>query len=345
MLRIVVLALAVLGAAEAANGKEWARAMFATTSHDFGHVARGAKAEFAFELQNLYEEDVHIADVRTSCGCATPTITRPTLKTWEKGAIVTTLNTRSFVGQRSSTLTVVIDKPYYAEVYLTITGNIHGDVDFQPGSVSFGEIEMGRSAEQVVTVTYRGRGAWQIRDIRSASEHLEVELSDPVRQLGQTTYRMLVRLKPGTPPCTLQEELILVTSDQRMPTVQLAVEGRIAPPLSISPSPLLFGTLHPGQTATKQLVLTGKQPFRVLGMSSDLPGVEFKVAGDVIRKVHLVPVTLTAREKPGDFFGTIQVETDLASGSRAACQIRGTVLGEPTATPASAAVGGNGQRR
>ena len=31
--------------------------------------------EFAFEAQNLYEEDVHIADVRTSCGCTTPTIT------------------------------------------------------------------------------------------------------------------------------------------------------------------------------------------------------------------------------------------------------------------------------
>ena len=67
--------------------------MFAATSHDFGHVARGAKAEFAFELQNVYEEDIHILDVRTSCGCTTPTITKPTLKTWEKGSIVATLNT------------------------------------------------------------------------------------------------------------------------------------------------------------------------------------------------------------------------------------------------------------
>jgi hypothetical protein len=346
MLRKVALAIAVLLAgAPGLAAKEWARSMFATTSHDFGHVARGAKAEFAFELQNLYEEDIHIADVRTSCGCATPSITQPTLKTWEKGAIVATLNTRSFIGQRSSTLTVVIDKPYYAEVYLTISGNIHGDVDFQPGSVAFGDVEMGRSAQQQVMVNYRGRAAWQIRDVRSASEHLEVELSDPIRQLGMTSYRMTVRLKPDTPPGMIQEELTLVTTDQRMPTVQLAVEGRVAPPLSVSPSPLFFGSLQPGQSATKQLVLAGKQPFKVLQVTSDLAGLEFKLATDVVRKVHLVPVTLTAGDVPGDITGVIEIETDLQAGGHTTCQIRGTILGEPAGTPTSAARGNLAPRR
>src|SRR6188474_3937645 len=126
MLRNVLLAMIVLVAGTSAlPAKEWAQKMFRVASHDFGHLARGAKAEFSFELQNLYEEDVHIADVRTSCGCTIPTITKPTLKTWEKGSIIATLNTRSFVGQRNSTLTVVIDRPFYAEVPLTIAGYIH----------------------------------------------------------------------------------------------------------------------------------------------------------------------------------------------------------------------------
>ena len=108
MLRSVAIAtILASGIIHAAGAKEWAQKMFQATTHDFGHVARSAKAEFTFELQNLYEEDVHIADVRTSCGCTIPTITKPTLKTWEKGTIVATLNTRSYVGQRNSTLTVV----------------------------------------------------------------------------------------------------------------------------------------------------------------------------------------------------------------------------------------------
>ena len=185
MLRTVSIAIILLAHAPAlVAAKEWAQKMFVATNHDFGHVARGAKAEFAFELQNIYEEDVHIADVRTSCGCTTPTITKPTLKTWEKGSIVATLNTRSFVGQRNSTLTVVIDKPFYAEVQLTIAGYIHSDVDFQPGVAALGDIEQGRGGEQTVTVTYRGAGNWQISDVRSANTHLEVELGDAVRQPG-----------------------------------------------------------------------------------------------------------------------------------------------------------------
>src|SRR3954463_6698710 len=193
MLRNVAIAIVVvaLGPA-AASAKEWAQKMFAASSHDFGHVARGAKAEFAFELQNIYEEDVHIADVRTSCGCTTPTITKPTLKTWEKGSIVATLNTRSFVGQRNSTLTVVIDKPFYAEVPITIAGYIHSDVDFQPGVAALGDIEQGTIGEQAVSVTYRGAGNWQIVDVRSVNTLLEVELGEPVRQPGVITYKMVV---------------------------------------------------------------------------------------------------------------------------------------------------------
>jgi hypothetical protein len=328
MLRCVAIAIAVWTAAlSAAQAKPWAEKMFAARSHDFGHVARGAKAEFSFELQNLYEEEVHIADVKTSCGCTTPTVTKNTLKTWEKAAIVATLNTRSFVGQRNSTLTVVIDKPFYAEVTLTIAGTIHSDVDFQPGVVGFGEVELGAGGEQEVVVTYRGRGPWQINDIRSACNHLEVELSEPMRQLGQISYKMLVRLKPDAPHGTIDEQLTVVTSDRSMPAISLPVEGRVAPPLSISPSPLLFGTLAAGQSTTKQLVLAGKQPFKVLSITSEPAGLEFRSAANIVRKVHLVPVTITAPEQSGEQTFVITVETDLPHGGKATCQARATIGG------------------
>ena len=89
---------------------------------------RGAKAEFEFVFKNEYEEDVHIASVRTSCGCTTPRITKQTLKSLESAAIVATYNTRSFYGAKSATITVVIDKPFAAEVQLTVSGYIRSDV-------------------------------------------------------------------------------------------------------------------------------------------------------------------------------------------------------------------------
>jgi hypothetical protein len=333
MLRNVAVTLLLITLAPGMGlAKEWAQKMFTAVNHDFGHVARGAKAEFAFEVQNLYEEDVHIADVRTSCGCTTPTITKPTLKTWEKGSIVATLNTRSFVGQRNSTLTVVIDKPFYAEVPLTIAGYIHSDVDFQPGVAALGDVEQGTGGERSVTVTYRGVGQWQIADVRSANTNLEVELADAIRQPGTVTYKMVVRLKPDAPAGIVQDQLTLVTNDQRMPTVVLPVEGRVVPPLAINPSPLLFGSMAPGQSATKQLVITGKQPFRVLNVRSDGEALQFKTAADVQKKVHIIPVSLVAPEIAGEFRYNLQIDTDLANAPSATCQVRGTVRGDsPTA--------------
>ena len=324
MLRTVVLAIVVaLAGSSAAGAKEWAQKMFATSSHDFGHVARGAKAEFAFEIQNPYEEDVHIADVRSSCGCTSPTITKPTIKTWEKGAIVASFNTKSFLGHRTATLTVVIDKPYHAEVNLNVAGYIHSDVDFQPGSVAFGDVPQGSAAAQQIAVTYYGRGDWQIADVRSANEHLEVELSEPRRMRRGTTYTMNVRLKDDAPAGPLAETLTLVTTDSRLPSVSVAIEGRVVPPLSVSPASLFLGVLKPGQVVTKQLVVTGKQPFKIVGVKCADAAFAFKTT-DVTKKVHLIPVTFTAGEA-GEIERTIEIETDLPAGGKARCAVRGTV--------------------
>ncbi len=110
-------------------GQEWARKMFKVTEHDFGTCARNARAEYEFVFENLYMEDVHVAGVRTSCGCTTPSVVNPTLKTYEKGAILAHFNTDHFLGQRGATLTVTIDKPFYAEVQLHVSGYIRSDVD------------------------------------------------------------------------------------------------------------------------------------------------------------------------------------------------------------------------
>ncbi|QDU30175.1 hypothetical protein ETAA8_52940 [Anatilimnocola aggregata] len=313
------------------SAKDWAQKMFKISTHDFGHVARGAKTEFAFEIQNTYEEDVHIAEVRSSCGCTTPTVTKTTLKTWEKGAVIAAFNTRSFTGQRNSTLTVVIDKPFHAEVQLQVSGYIHTDVDFQPGSIAFGDVDQGTTVQQKVAVTFYGRNNWNITDVRSVNEFLEVELSDAVRGGGRTTYQMSVKLKDNAPAGYISDTLTLVTDDRTLATVPLTVEGKIVPPLTVSPSALFLGVLQPGQSVTKQLVVRARQPFKILAVRCDGEAFQFKTT-DQARPVHLVPVTFTADENNGEIQQTIEIETDLKVGGKTTCLARGSIRG-PLAPP------------
>jgi hypothetical protein len=150
--------------------QEWAEKMFKVLKHDFGTVARGADVEHRFEVQNIYEETVHIASVRTSCGCTSPTLENQTIQTWGKGYVVAKFNTRTFRGQHGATLTVTIDKPFPAEVQLRVEGNIRGDVVFHPGAIRFANVDQGSEHEQKVRVSYAGRSDWKIELIVVTSD-------------------------------------------------------------------------------------------------------------------------------------------------------------------------------
>lgn len=309
------------------GAQDWARKMFKVTSHDFGSVARSSKAEFAFELQNIYEEDVHLLSVRSSCGCTEPRITKNTLKTWDKGAVLAIFNTRAFRGARSATLTVTIDKPYYAEVQLSVRGYIRSDVVFEPGEVAFGEVDQGTEAERTVSVAYAGRSDWQIADVRSANEHYEVKLQDERRSGGRVTYKMNVRLKKDAPVGYFQDPLTIVTNDSLNSTLELPVEGHIVSPLTVSPASIFLGVLKPGEQVTKKLVVRAKSPFKIVKIDCKNNAFEFALPQQALM-MHLVPITFHAGTTPGKLSCEIVIQTDLGAGASASCTASATIVGE-----------------
>ena len=56
---LIVVSLTFAVAAEA-GAQNWASNVFKVRNHDFGNVARNAKAEFVFEIENPYATDLHI---------------------------------------------------------------------------------------------------------------------------------------------------------------------------------------------------------------------------------------------------------------------------------------------
>ena len=184
-------------------------------SYDFGNIARGAKTEFAFELTNLYLEDVHIASVRSSCGCTTPRIEKDTLKTYEKGAVIAHINSDRFLGNQGATITVTIDKPQYAQIQLQVKVHILSDVLLEPSSVAFGSIDRGNSVERTISVQYTGRSDWQITEVRSGNPHLTGTVKETSRQGGRITYDLKAVLDKDAPAGYVRDTLWLITNDPR----------------------------------------------------------------------------------------------------------------------------------
>lgn len=307
-----------------AQGNDWAKKLFSETSHDFRTVGRGTKAEYHFELKNIYQDEVHIASVRTSCGCTTPIVSKDTLAAHETGGIVAKFNTDTHIGDKSAVLTVVFDRPYYAEVQLNVRGHIRTDVTFTPPEVGFGETGEGEAKEQEVVVSHTGPAHWEIKDVRSHCSDLTVRLEPAVRSAGVVKYRMIVNMKGSMPPGDIRERLTLVTNDARFPTIEMAVSGRIRPSLELSPASVGLGTLQPGQQIQKRLVVRADEEFEVNEVYCGDERFSFELPQGK-KKLHFVTMTFTAGDVPSHVAQKVRIISSLDEGKYAECVVSGSI--------------------
>jgi hypothetical protein len=308
-----------------ADAQDWARRMFDHTTHDFLGVARGSKIQHSFPLTNLYKEDVHIASVRSSCGCTSAEFTKDTLKTHETGEIIATFNTRAFTGQRGATITVTFDKPFFAEVQLNVSGYIRTDVVLHPPGVEFGSVNLGAPAERHVEIDYAGRDDWRITAIKAPSPYISAEAVETRRETGKVGYDLLVRLAPNAPVGFFKEELIIVTNDQRATQLPVDVEGQVVAPISVSPASLFLGVLEPGQKVSKQLIVRAQRPFRITSIECRNQAFQFTTS-PAAKAVHMVPVVFVADDQPGKVVAKIRIHTDLGADAATECVAYGQIV-------------------
>jgi hypothetical protein len=302
--------------------QQWARDMFEVTQHDFGVVPRGAKTEYEFKFTNKYKENVHVSSVRTSCKCTSPRIGKQELKTYEQGSIIAEFRTSDFVGSRAAVVTVVFDRPFYAELQLIVKGNIRSDIVPDPGEIQFGEVALGTEKSTNVKISYLGSARWEIQDVLSKNEHLAVKLSPAKSGGGKIEYTMDVRLKEDAPAGEFADEIVLVTNESQSNRVTLPVRASIVPPLSIEGVQL--GTLKVGESKSERLVIRSKTPFRIEKIECGDARFVFR-APEGEKPVHLIPFDFNSTEQVGSFREKIIVHTNLTAPSSAEAAVTGNV--------------------
>jgi len=319
-LLVAFAGLLLVGLTRPAEGQDWPKLLFKTTSHDFGTVARGAVAEYRFKMENPYNEDVHIKRVTSSCGCTQPTVTKPLLKTWETGEIVATLDTRRFLGQKEARVEVHFDQPFPAVYTLRVSAYIRSDVVFEPGEVQFGSVFQGQGVKKQVSVSYAGRPSWKILVAGTDSPLLGLQIAetgrtvDPQTKLGKVTYEMWVSVKPTAPAGYFKDLVYLQTDDTNQQTarIPITVEGLVVPSLSVNPAVVMFNTVSAGQTESRNIVLSGQKerPFRILEVEG--PDSRFHFAVPKTANSHqVITVDFHAGDTPGKISGKIRIKTDL----------------------------------
>ena len=298
----VLIGSCLLFSAASAHAQElnWAAKMFEKQSLDLGVVARGADVSYRLKVTNTNMHPVHIAGVRSSCGCARAEMTATTLNNGESGYVVITIDTRRHMREKSPNITVTFDAPLYQEVTIPVKVYIRTDVVLTPGGAEFGAVPEGSEQERKVQIAYAGRSDWNIRDIINKSEYFDAKVNETHRGDGRVDYDLVVTLKPNAPKGDLRDQIILVTDDKNSPEVPILVEARVEPEITVTPEVVSLGTLIPGQKKTVQVVLRGRKPFSIEKIESESGNEAFQARiPDTTRLVHVLPVIVTAPDTVG----------------------------------------------
>lgn len=302
--RAVALLLLVAGTSATAQELNWAEKMFSELKHDFGVVARGADVRHQIVITNLYEEDIEITNVGTTCGCTAARPDRNRLKTHEKAYIEVKMNTEKFMRRKDSNVdvTVTFDGGSSKTVRIPITAYIRSDVVLKPGNADFGSVEFGIGAKRTLDIAYAGRNDWNLRGVRNDNPHLKAEVVETSRGNGRVNYQLSVQLDPNTPLGSVQDRIYLLTDDANSPEVPVLVMAKVEPDIVVTPETLPLGVLRPGVEKQISVVFKGKRPFTIVKIecasSRDCFSIRFT---DEQKALHVVPLKVTAPNTPGDF--------------------------------------------
>lgn len=310
-----LVALLGLGtvAPAAAQGVFDFQALVPESSHSFGTVARGSKLHHIFRVVNTTSHDVHIADWRTKCGCTDVKVGARDIPPGTQTTVELTLDTTRFTGYKPSGLTLVFDRPAFAEVDLKLDCFIRSDVMLSPGVFDFGVVPRGSERSLTLNLSYYGgQPDWKITGLTTLSDAVSAQL----RPLGHASngaaqYQLTATVRPTAPVGYLRDEVTLTTSDPNSPRIPISLNAQIQSAVTVAPAVLNLGRVRPGATIKKTVLVKGSQPFKITGATSARD--ELKAAGTIgeSKPFHTVTVTLTAPNQPGPFNATLDIATDM----------------------------------
>jgi hypothetical protein len=310
---LVFAALSMILAARPVSAQNWYDSIFPERSKDLGTVARGSKIRHSFKLVNNTSHDVHIASYTTKCGCTEVKIGARDIPPGTQTTIEALIDTTKFQGPKASGLTLIMDRPYPANVDLNLTCFIRGDVLLNPGVVDFQVTPRGSKPSVVLSLNYVGGvDNWAITKVHTISSHVTATVREVGRSTGSVQYQVTAALSPTAPSGHLKDEITLITTDPSSPSIPISVSANVQAAVSVSPAILTLGKVKAGQTVTKEVIVRSSQPFKIASLHAkkpDLNGVE--ATPSAAGAFHKVTLTFKAPNELGPYNTVLEVTPDL----------------------------------
>ncbi len=293
----------------------WTDALFPENRHDFGMVPRGVKVKHDFLLVNRLAEPITILNLRPSCGCTSGRISTSTVAPGQTAVIEAEMDTRNFVGLKSTVLyvTLITASGREGEARLRVSSMILSDIVMNPGAIDFGAVSRGQSPTQVLTIDRINAPGWKFVRMVSASRAINAQLAETARTASTASYSLTVSLKPDAPTGFMRDEIRILSNDPETPSIPVMVTAWVRGELTAAPSIVSLGQIHSAAAVQGRFVVRASRPFAIRAIEGSGDGFSTSQPDGKRQPMHVVTVAYKPDEGKtrGDIRHVFRVHTDL----------------------------------
>lgn len=280
---------------QSGQSSNWAQALFPNRDHNFGTVARAAKAEHVFEFKNESDQPIEILSVTPSCTCTLPEVPNKTVAPGETGQIIAKFQTRKFTGQRGATLNISMKKGnQYGTALVSVKGYIRQDVVVHPPAIEMPKVIASRGEDTSVKILYAGRSDWKITDVKCSNDAVEIEAVETVRNNGRVEYELKASIAGNKPQGRIQDVVTVYTNDRNLSSFPVPVSANIVEPIRVPEK--LEVTVSEGDSVTEKLLMASGTSFQIIDYECDTCPIKVNLDSES-KKVHQLLLEATGQQE------------------------------------------------
>ena len=325
---VITLALVLAVAAPFAIAQEKAekpapRLTLVEPLKDFGTVPKGEKITYAFQVKNTGNADLEIIAAKPACGCTVADFDK-IIKPGQTGKVTAHVDTVSFAGPISKSVTLETNDPATPTAQLTISAIVKPYVEAYPaGFVRFNMLQ-GDSETQTLTIYSEETEPFEILKIESPQpwikvNHTPVDKAAAIASIGrpgQSQYKVDITVAGNDSKIgPLAEKIRIVTNSKHQPEYLISVAGVVRPSIRVEPTQVNFGEVTFSDTAATRTImlrsnnLKTPETFVVNKVESSNPGLTALVKPTEKKGEYEVTLQVAKTAKPGDLAGEITIHT------------------------------------
>lgn len=287
-------------AAAATDGKP--KIVVDATVHDFGTTSGSEPLKHSFIVTNKGTVDLHITNVRPSCGC-TVTGTYPNvLKPGESGALPFTLNVTNMQGDFAKSISITCDDPTSPQVNLVLKGKIKRPIEIVPPGAFFGGVYGDKPQTKEIRITSNlDKPLSLVLDPFASEGPFRFELKELVP--GKEFQLNVTTVPPYPAPSTQRTMARILTNIENQRELSITAmanaQERLAciPTTLFLPAPASQPAGAPPAQPQKQVVRfsnNGDTAVKVLEAQVDDPAIKTTVNEHQAGKVYLIYLDIPA---------------------------------------------------